>query len=58
MLATLPYGLAQVDATGQMVVLQEGRTGQTELGRVGIVNLATGALTWVGPSSHHAFVYE
>jgi hypothetical protein len=55
-LATMPFGLAQVDATGQMVLLQEGR--QTGQGRLGIVNLATGALTWVGTASRYAIVYE
>jgi hypothetical protein len=55
-LATMPYGIAEVDATGRMMLFNEGLP--TSARRLGIVNLTTGAVTWVGTPARAVIVYE
>lgn len=55
-LATLPYGTATMDPTGQIVLYREVLA--TTLGRTGIVNLATGNVAWINPAPMMQFGYE
>jgi hypothetical protein len=54
LLATVPAAVPEVDATGQLVVVREQRSP----GRVGVVDLSNGTLTWLGTSSSTTNMYR
>jgi hypothetical protein len=55
-LATLPYGTASMDPTGQILLYREAAG--TVLGRTGIVDLATGTVAWISAAPQTRFMYE
>ena len=57
MLASLPYGTASMDGTGQIILHREALA-TAGLGPPGIVNLATGNIARISEAPVMLFVYE
>ena len=57
LLATIPWGGAELDDTGQ-IVLVRGAVGSTNAGQSGVLDLARGEIRWIGAAQSAVIVYE